>query len=65
MAYHITNAATALGIEIREGIVRADGVYQHIQDNIRNRPELAKGSGLILDESADEKSGIESAGAPV
>lgn len=41
----------------------AEGVYQQIQADIRNRPELRKGSLLILDESADEKSGIESAGA--
>ena len=41
----------------------AAGVYQQIQADIRNRPELRQGSLLILDESADEKSGIESAGA--
>lgn len=41
----------------------AEGVYQQIQADIRNRAELSQGSLLILDESADEKSGIESAGA--
>jgi SRSO17 transposase len=41
----------------------ADGVYQQIQTDIGKRAELGKGSLLILDESADEKSGIESAGA--
>jgi SRSO17 transposase len=39
----------------------ANGVVQQIQAEIGNRSELANGSRLILDERADEKSGIESA----
>ncbi len=38
-------------------------VYRQIQEDIRATPELAQGSFLILDESADEKADIHSAGA--
>jgi len=38
-------------------------VYEKIQAEIREKPQLAEGSVLILDESADEKAGTDSAGA--
>ena len=38
------------------------GVFDQIQADIRATPELAQGGWLILDESADEKAGEESAG---
>jgi len=38
-------------------------VYQRIQEDIRATPQLADGSYLILDESADEKADIHSAGS--
>jgi SRSO17 transposase len=38
-------------------------VYQRIQEDIRATPQLAHGSLLILDESADEKAALHSAGA--
>jgi len=38
-------------------------VYQKIQEEIGEIPQLATGSVLILDESADEKAGTNSAGA--
>ena len=41
----------------------AAGVYRQIQTDICATPQLAEGSLLILDESADEKAGIQSAGA--
>jgi SRSO17 transposase len=41
----------------------AQGVYRQIQADIAATPLLAQGSWLILDESADEKAGILSAGA--
>ncbi len=41
----------------------AAGVYAQIQEDIRNTPILAQDSLLILDESADEKSGGHSAGS--
>lgn len=40
-----------------------DGVYEQIQQEIRETPELEKNGLLILDEYADEKSGSKSAGA--
>lgn len=39
------------------------GVYRQIQTDICATPQLAHGSFLILDESADEKAGIQSAGS--
>ena len=41
----------------------AAGVYRQIQTDICATPQLAHGSLLILDESADEKAGILSAGS--
>jgi SRSO17 transposase len=41
----------------------AASVLRQIQSDIRARPELQTGGGLILDESADEKAGGHSAGA--
>lgn len=38
-------------------------VFAQIQADIRATPELARGGWLILDESADEKTGLHSAGA--
>ena len=38
-------------------------VFAQIQADIRATPELAQGGWLILDESADEKAGLHSAGA--
>lgn len=38
-------------------------VYQKIQEEMSEIPQLATGSVLILDESADEKAGTNSAGA--
>lgn len=38
-------------------------VYRRIQEDIRAMPQLAQGSLLILDESADEKADIHSAGS--
>ena len=38
-------------------------VFTQIQRDIREKPELAHGGWLILDESADEKAGAHSAGA--
>jgi SRSO17 transposase len=38
-------------------------VFDQIQDEIKATPELVEGSFLVLDESADEKAGMESAGA--
>jgi len=38
-------------------------VYQHIQEDIQATPQLAEGSYLLLDESADEKADIHSAGS--
>jgi SRSO17 transposase len=38
-------------------------VFAQIQLDIREKPELARGGWLILDESADEKAGAHSAGA--
>jgi SRSO17 transposase len=38
-------------------------VYERIQADIANTPELSQGSFLILDESADEKADIHSAGS--
>jgi len=40
-----------------------EGVYEQIRDEIKEKPELHRGSVLILDEYADEKAGGESAGA--
>lgn len=39
------------------------GVYEQIQAEIKEKPELHPGSALILDEYADEKAGGKSAGA--
>ena len=39
------------------------GVYERIQEDIRATPQLSQGSFLILDESADEKADIHSAGS--
>ena len=39
------------------------GVYHQIQTDIGVTPQLSQGSWLILDESADEKAGIQSAGS--
>ncbi len=39
------------------------GVYEQIQEEIKDKPELHAGSVLILDEYADEKAGEGSAGA--
>ena len=39
------------------------GVFDQIKADIRATPELARGGWLILDESADEKAGQQSAGA--
>jgi SRSO17 transposase len=38
-------------------------VYEQIQAEICERPQLAEGSMLLLDESADEKAGTDNAGA--
>lgn len=38
-------------------------VFAQIQKDLREKPELARGGWLILDESADEKAGAHSAGA--
>jgi len=42
---------------------KGESVYQKIQEEMRETPQLARGSVLILDESADEKAGLDSAGA--
>ena len=39
------------------------GVYEQVQEEIKEKPELHAGSVLILDEYADEKAGGQSAGA--
>ena len=39
------------------------GVYEQIQAEIKEKPELHPGSASILDEYADEKAGGQSAGA--
>jgi SRSO17 transposase len=41
----------------------AAAVFRQIQSDIRHRPDLQTGGILILDESADEKAGLHSAGA--
>lgn len=41
----------------------SQSVYQRIQEDIQTTPQLAQGSLLILDESADEKADIHSAGS--
>lgn len=40
-----------------------EGVYNQIQREIKETPGLSQGGALLLDESADEKSGSKSAGA--
>ena len=39
------------------------GVREAVQDEVRQRPEFAQGSMLLLDESADDKAGDQSVGA--
>jgi SRSO17 transposase len=42
---------------------KASSVIEQVQQEIKETPELQKGNGLILDESADEKAGANSAAA--